>query len=113
MYQMVIQQYKEQEYQTQELLTELLVAPIPMKKIEFQGIPDSIMHISDLLIQNSLQQEQNYRLMDSLTPEDLSHIQAVSPRDSDRDNTPYRNISDPSSLKFSFEGSLRRELSHK
>jgi len=54
-----------------------------MKKIDFEGVPDSLYHISDLVIQNSInnnQQSQEYRLVDSLNAEELNNIQAVSPR---------------------------------
>lgn len=60
--------------------------------------------MSDLLIQNSLlnKESQQYRLADSLSPEDLNNIHAITPRDEERDSTPIRQISEAESLKFSF-----------
>lgn len=67
-------------------------------------MPESIYNMSDLLIQNSLQnkESQQYRLVDSLSPEDLNNIQAITSRDEERDNTPIRQISEAESMKFSF-----------
>ena len=82
-----------------------------MKKIDFEGVPDSLYHISDLVIQNSInnnQQSQEYRLVDSLNGEELNNIQAVSPREEVRDTTPYRQLTETDSLKFSFEGEKMR-----
>jgi predicted dienelactone hydrolase len=82
-----------------------------MKKIDFEGVPDSLYHISDLVIQNSInnnQQSQEYRLVDSLNAEELNNIQAVSPREEVRDTTPYRQLTETDSLKFSFEGEKMR-----
>jgi len=73
-------------------------------------VPESIYNISDCVIQNSINnpQSQQYKLADSLSAEDFNYIQAVSPREEDRDTTPYRQISQTDSLKFSFEGERRR-----
>ena len=82
-----------------------------MKKIDFEGVPDSLYHLSDLVIQNSInnnQQSQEYRLVDSLNAEELNNIQAVSPREEVRDTTPYRQLTETDSLKFSFEGEKMR-----
>ena len=40
-----------------------------MRKIEFEGVPESIYNISDFVIQNSIQNQnsQQYRLVDSLS----------------------------------------------
>lgn len=104
MYQMVIEQYRGQQEQFHRVISGLLVAPIEMRKIDFEGVPESIYNMSDLLIQNSLQnkESQQYRLADSLSPEDLNNIQAITARDEERDSTPIRQISEAESLKFSF-----------
>ena len=83
MYQLVLRQYQQQEDEFKRMLGELLVMPIEMRRIEFEGVPESIYNLSDCVIQNSInnQQSQQYRLADSLSAEDFNHIQAVSPRE--------------------------------
>lgn len=52
-----------------------------MRKIEFEGVPESIYNISDVVIQNSIKNQDNkqYRLADSLSGSDFNHIRMVSP----------------------------------
>jgi hypothetical protein len=104
MYQLVLSQHETQREEFNRVLSGLLVTPIEMRRIEFEGVPDSIYNLSDLVIQNSMnsQQSHQYRLVDSLGAGDLSNICAVSPREEIRDSTPYRQISHTDSLKFSF-----------
>ena len=113
MYQLVLGQYREQEGMFRNMLEGLLMESIEMRRIEFEGVPESIYHLSDFVIQNSINNSKNmhYRLMDSLNAEDFNNIRAVSPREEIvspregvRDTTPYRHISHAESLKFSFEG---------
>ncbi len=81
MYQLVLSQHQQQQQQFREVVSGLLLTPIEMRKIEFEGVPDSIYHLSDLVIENSVNSQQpQYRLMDSLNAEDLGNIRAISPR---------------------------------
>jgi hypothetical protein len=93
MYQLVVGQYRQQAEEFRQMLGELLLEPIEMRKIEFEGVPESIYNISDCVIQNSVTHNKQYRLLDSLSAEDFNNIRAISPREEDRDTTPYRHIS--------------------
>lgn len=81
MYKLVFSQYVAQQQEFQGCLNGLLLEPIQLRRIEFQGVPDSIYNISDVVIQNSFNNQENlqYRLADSLTAEDFNHIRVVSP----------------------------------
>ena len=74
-----------------------------MRKIEFEGVPESIYNLSEMVIQNSMnsQHPQQYCLAESLQSEDLGAIDAVSPRDPFRNRD--SNMGTTESLKFSFE----------
>lgn len=74
-----------------------------MRKIEFEGVPESIYSISDVVIQNSIKNQDNrqYRLADSLNGDDFNHISVVSP-DKQRGMGLMRDIGNAESLKFSF-----------
>ena len=76
-------------------------------------MPESIYNLSDFVIQNSINNHnsQQYRLIDSVGgASDFNNLQAVSPREESqsRDTTPYRQINEAESLKFSFEGEKLR-----
>lgn len=101
MYQLVLSQYLDQQRHFQNNLKGLLLAPIEMRKIEFEGVPESIYNLSDIVIRNSFNTDsQQYRLVDSLNAEDLSNIRAnTPPRDYPLQNLQLGNAD---SLKFSF-----------
>lgn len=109
MYKLVFSQYVAQRQDFEGSLNGLLLEPIEMRRIEFQGVPESIYNISDVVIQNSIKNQDNrqYRLADSLTPDDFSHIRVVSPN-KPRENR-LKDISNVESLKFSFEAERMRE----
>jgi len=79
MYKLVLEQYLAQKDHFNNNINGLLLTPIEMRKIEFEGVPESIYNLSDIVIQNSInnQDNQQYRLADSLTG-DLNNIRAVS-----------------------------------
>jgi hypothetical protein len=114
MYRLVFEQYAQQQREFSETINGLLLTPIEMRRIEFEGVPESIHTISEAVIQNSLQNDaqQQYRLVDSLSSEDLAAIDAVSPRDPfRREEGPAGSVGCGDSLKFSFEGErLRGQL---
>lgn len=81
MYKLVFSQYVTQRQDFESSLNGLLLEPIEMRKIEFEGVPESIYNISDVVIQNSIKNQENhqYRLADSLNGDDFNHISVVSP----------------------------------
>lgn len=109
MYKLVFSQYVAQRQDFEGSLNGLLLEPIEMRKIEFEGVPESIYNISDVVIQNSIknQDNQQYRLADSLNGEDFSHIRMVSP-DKQYDGKLKDICNNVDSLKFSFEAERLR-----
>lgn len=81
MYKLVFSQYVAQRQEFEGCLSGLLLEPIEMRRIEFEGVPESIHSISDVVIQNSIKNQDNrqYRLADSLNGEDFNCIKVVSP----------------------------------
>lgn len=57
MYKLVFSQYLTQQQNFQESINGLLLQPIEMRKIEFEGVPESIYNISDVVIQSSVKNQ--------------------------------------------------------
>ncbi len=67
-------------------------------------MPESIYNISDVVIQNSVKNNENqqYRLVDSLNSEEFGNIRAISPEKYQNESR-MQNHFKQDSLKFSFE----------
>jgi len=50
MYRLVLSQYTEQQEYFYQNINGLLLMPIELKKIEFEGVPESIYKLSDIVI---------------------------------------------------------------